>query len=45
MKRPRQNFESQVDDFKTKNDDIAFLEPHPSPACRRQGGRFGGGLI
>ena len=30
MKRPIQNFDTQVDDIKTKNDDIAFLKPHPS---------------
>jgi glucosylceramidase len=30
MKRPRLNFDTQEDDIKTKNDDIAFLKPHPS---------------
>ena len=29
MKRPRQNNDTQDDDIKPKNDDIAFLKPHP----------------
>ncbi len=30
MKLPRKNFDTQEDDYKAKNDDIAFFKPHPS---------------